>query len=188
MAGRTEKPMTRLLLTSLLLLLATIAGAGEFVTVKAKTFDKKKFVFPSDVRGSRLNVLFLAISADQDNGIYQQDLLLEWQAQLDQRGVFSEEVVAYHFPVLSGPPFFVKGIIRRALSKSYVGKVPLDQAGVLFVDDLESFAAAAELPLDGQPTIVIADADGKPLQAFKGEATLDGVGALMTAIVELRAE
>lgn len=180
--------MTRLLLTSFLLFAATVAGAGDFVTVKAKTFDKKKFVFPSDVRGSRLNVLFLAMSADQDNGIYQQDLLLEWQAQLDKRAVFSEEVVAYHFPVLSGPPFFVKGIISRALRKSYVDKVPLDQAGVLFVDDLESFAAAANLPLDGQPTIVIADADGKPLQAFKGEATPDGVGALMTTIADLQAE
>ncbi|MBT8444634.1 MAG: hypothetical protein KJO13_07800, partial [Gammaproteobacteria bacterium] len=160
--------MKRLLLTSLLLLAATVVGAGEFETIKAKTFDKKKFVFPTDVRGSRLNVLFLAISADQDNGIYQQDLLLEWQAQLDQRDVFSEEVVAYHFPVLAGPPFFVKGIISRALKKSYDGKVPLDQAGVLFIDDLESFAAAADLSLDGEPTIVIADADGKPLQAFKG--------------------
>jgi len=180
--------MIRLLLTSFLLLAATVAGAGEFETVKAKTFDKNKFVFPSDVRGSRINVLFLAMSSDQDNGIYQQDLLLEWQAQLDQRDVFSGEVVAYHFPVLAGPPFFVKGIIRRALKKSYDGKVPLDQAGVLFVDDLESFAAAANLPLDGEPTIVIADADGKPLQAFKGEATLDGVGALMTAIADLAAE
>lgn len=181
--------MKRLLLTSLFLLFAaTVAGAGEFETIKAKTFDKKKFVFPSDVRGSRLNVLFLAISSDQDNGIYQQDLLLEWQAQLDKRDVFSEEVVAYHFPVLAGPPFFVKGIIRRALKKSYDGKVPLDQAGVLFVDDLESFAAAANAPLDGEPTIVIADANGKPLQAFKGEATPDAVGALITAIAELQVE
>jgi hypothetical protein len=180
--------MKRLLLTSFLLFAATVVGAGEFVTVKAKTFDKNKFVFPSDVRGSRLNVLFLAMSADQDNGIYQQNLLLEWQAHLEERGVFSEQVVAYHFPVLSGPPFFVKGIISRALRKSYVDKVPLDQAGVLFVDDLESFAAAANLPLDGQPTIVIADAAGKPLQAFKGEATPDSVGALMTTIADLQAQ
>ncbi|MFW2404417.1 MAG: hypothetical protein ACN4GT_06590 [Gammaproteobacteria bacterium] len=180
--------MIRLLLTSFLLLAATVAGAGQFETVKAKTFDKNKFVFPTDVRGSRLNVLFLAMSSDQDNGIYQQDLLLEWQAQLDERDVFSEEVVAYHFPVLAGPPFFVKGIISRALSKSYDGKVPPDQSGVLFVKDLEAFAASADLPLDGEPTIVIADADGKPLQAFKGEATFDAVGALVSVIAELRTD
>ena len=91
----------------------------------------------------------------------------------------------YHFPVLSGPPFFVKGIIARGMRRSYEGKVPLDQGGVLFVDDLDEFAAAAQLELDGSPTIVITSADADPLIVFKGEVSSRGVDEVVAVIDNL---
>lgn len=181
---------------SLLAALALCAGApvfaaddaGAFERVKTKTFDNEKFVFPEDVRGKRLNVLFLAMAADDENGKYQQQALLAWQAALDERSVFSADVVAYHFPALSGPPFFVKGMIRRAMRDVYDGVFPLDQAGVLFVDDLDEFAASARLELDERPTIVIASADAVPLQTFKGEVSPEGADEVAAAIAVLLVE
>lgn len=167
---------------------ATALELGEFERVKTKTFDKQKFIFPDDVRGERLNILFLAMSADKENGPIQQDALLEWHTALADLGVFSADVVPYHFPVLTGPPFFVKGVIRRAMRDSYAGKVPLDQAGVLFVDDLDAFAAAAKLTLDGRATIVITSADALPLKAFRGEVSPEGVDEIAQAIAGLLAD
>lgn len=166
---------------------APVTGAAGFERVKTKTFDKKSFVFPDDIRGNKLNILFLAMSADQDNGMYQQEALLEWHAALEARGVFSDDVVPYHFPVLSGPPFFVRGMIRSGMRDSYEGKVPLDRAAVLFVDDLDAFAAAAELVLDGRPTIVITSADALPLRSFKGEVSAQGAEEVAQAVAGLLA-
>jgi hypothetical protein len=155
---------------------------GTFARVETKTFDKEKFVFPDDLRATRLNVLFLAMTKEQDIGEYLQKALIDWQVELEQRGAFSDGVLAWHFPVLSGPPFFVKGIIRRAMRKEYEGKVPLDQAGVLFVDDLDEFAAAAELIVDDRPTIVLATPDARQLQTFKGDVTPEGADEVANAI------
>ncbi len=180
----------------IVILIALLAAAplalpdetGMFQTVKAKSFDKEKFVFPDDIRGGRLNVLFLAMSADQDNGEYQQGALLEWYDALDQRGVFSPEVVGYHFPVISGVPFFIKGVISGAISESYEGRIAPDHGAVLFIKDLEGFAAAARLPLDNRPTIVIASAEVRPLRTFKGEVSPEGVAEIADAIEELLTE
>ena len=158
------------------------AADGSFPTVETKTFDKERFVFPSDLRGTRLNVLFLAMSNDQDKGEYLQQALIDWQAALEARGALGDGVMAWHFPVLSGPPFFVKGLITRGMRKAYDGKVPLDQAGVLFVDDLDAFAAAAGLVVDNRPTIVITTADAQQLQVFKGDATRESADAVVRAI------
>ena len=180
--------MKRLLLISVLLLVAPVAGAAEFVTVKTKNFAKDTFVFPDDVRGGRLNVLFLAMSDDMDNGREQQDKLLEWQAALDAQGLFSADVVAYYFPVLEGVPFFIKGVVSGRMRDSYTGTVPRERAGALFTKDLDGFAAAAELPVDGEPTIVIASADARPLRYFKGEVTPEGVDEIVQAVAELLSE
>jgi hypothetical protein len=153
--------------------------------VKAKTLDKEKFVFPDDVRGAQVNILFLAMGGDREDGTYQQDALLAWQAALEERGVFSDDVMAYHFPVMEGVPFFVKGIIVGAIRDSYEGKVPLDQAGVLFIKDLEAFAEVAGLVVDGQPTIVIATSEAKPLRSFKGEVSPEGVDEIVAAIEQI---
>jgi len=161
---------------------AAVADEVEFQTVKAKYFSKDKFVFPRDIKGGKLTVLFLALSDSQENGQYQQTALLEWHAALSERGVFSDDVVPYHFPVLESPPFFVKGIIANAMSDEYEGKVPLDQAGVIYVDDLNAFAEAANVANDGQPTIIIASANALPLQSFKGEVSPEGVDEIIAAI------
>ncbi len=164
------------------LALGQSAVDGSFEKVKTKTFDGEKFVFPQDMRGTKLNIVFLGMSNTQENGQLQQEQLLDWQAALEAEGVFSDTVVAYHFPAMSGPPFFVKGIISRAMSESYEGKVPMDQAGVLFLDDLEEFAAEAGLELDDQATIVIADSAGRPMVVFKGVLSDEGLAELVAAI------
>jgi hypothetical protein len=165
---------------------AQVPDNAMFEQIKAKTFDKEKFVFPDDMRGTRLNILFLAMSADRESGEAQQGALLAWHVALVERGVFSDEVMPYHFPVMESPPFFVKGIIIGAMRDSYQGKVPLDQSGVLYVDDLDGFADAAGLKLDDQPTIVIATSDAKPLQVFRGEVSPEGVDEIIVAIEEVR--
>ena len=114
----------------------------------------------------------------------QQEQLLDWQAALEAEQVFSDCVVPYHFPAMNSPPFFVKGIIARAMSESYEGKVPMAQAGVMYLDDLDEFAGAIGLQVDDQPTLVIADGQGKPLQVIKG--TLSDSG-LADAVLTIRA-
>jgi hypothetical protein len=186
-----DSAMRKVLLTvfSAVMAISIPAGAATelsadaaFAAVSAKTLDKEKFAFPGDVKGKQLNIVFLSMSDDQDNGTYQQEALLAWQAALDERGVFSDDVMAYHFPVMEGVPFFVKGIISGAMRDSFEGKVPPDQVAVLFIKDLEAFAEPAGLQLDGQPTIVIATSDAKPLQAFKGEVSPEGVEEIAQAI------
>jgi hypothetical protein len=176
------------IVTTIALIGASVNAATEhsetaaFVTVSAKTLDKEKFSFPGDVRGKQLNVMFLSMSEDRDNGTYQQDALLAWQAALDERGVFSDDVMAYHFPVMAGVPFFVKGIISGAMRDLFEGKVPPDQVAVLFIKDLEGFAESAGLGLDGEPTIVITTSDATPLRSFKGDVTPERVDAIVLTI------
>ena len=155
---------------------------GSFEQVKTKTFDKEKFIFPDDVRATQLNIFFLAMGADRDAGEAQQLALIDWHVALAERGVFSDTVMPYHFPVLAGVPFFVKGMVTGAMRDTYEGKVPLDQAGILFIKDLAAFAGSAGLPLDDQPTIVIATAEAIPLQFFKGEVSPLGVDEIIAAI------
>ncbi|MDG2156391.1 MAG: hypothetical protein P8M26_10645 [Gammaproteobacteria bacterium] len=155
---------------------------GSFPVVKLKTFDGEKFVFPSGMQGSVLNIVFLGMGNDRESGEQQQGQLLDWQAALEAAGVFSDSVMPYHFSAMSSPPFFVKGMISGAMSKSYEGRFPMSQAGILYLKDLEDFAAEVELPIDGQPTIVIADASGQPLLLYKGLLSDAGLVSLVEAI------
>jgi hypothetical protein len=189
-----DSAMRKVLLTVFAAVLAISIPAGAatelsadaaFAAVSAKTLDKEKFAFPGDVKGKQLNIVFLSMSDDQDNGTYQQEALLAWQAALDERGIFSDDVMAYHFPVMEGVPFFIKGIISGAMRDSFEGKVPPDQVAVLFIKDLEAFAEPAGLQLDGEPTIVIASSDARPLQAFKGEVSPEGVEEIAQAIAAM---
>lgn len=169
-----------LFLSSVLVAQETVSG--EFEKVKMKTFDGEKFIFPSDMRGIKLNIVFLGMSNDQDNGQLQQEQLLEWQAALEIEQVFSDSVMAYHFPAMNSPPFFVKGIIANAMSESYQGKVSLSQAGVMYLGNLDEFADSLGLQVDSQPTIVIADGQGNPLKFFKGSLSELGLIELVMAI------
>ena len=77
-------------------------------------------------------------------------------------------------------------MIIGQMRESYEGKVPLDQASVLFIKDLNAFADSAGLTLDGQPTIVIVTADSMPLQSFKGEVSAEGADEIVAAIERLQ--
>jgi len=165
-------------------LLAT-ANLGQFERVEAKTFAKNKFDFPSGVSGQQLNVMFLGMSANQEDGEYQQAALLEWYASLQERGVFSPNVMPYHFLAMQGIPWFVKGMVIRKMAEPYEGQISLDQAAVLFIDDVEEFAAAVGLPADPVPTIVLADSSGVPLTYFRGDVSAEGVDEVVAAIEKL---
>jgi len=162
------------------------ADANEgFSTVKAQTFSKKDFRFPDDLAGGRLNIIFLGIAKDQDKGEAQPEVLLEWHAALEAAGAFSNAVMPYHFVVISGPPFFVKGLIRRGLRKTYEDRVPPDQGAVLFVDDIDEFAASGGLVVDDEPYVLIVSAGGQVLASFRGRASDAGVAGIISAINEL---
>lgn len=151
---------------------------GQLMKVEAETFDGEEINFPQDLSASKINLLFLAMGKDQDNGQLQQKQLLEWQQQLDQAQAIPDGVICYHFPVMESPPFFVKGIIRKAMRESYEDKVPLNQAGVFYIDDLPAFANSAGLNLDGQPIIALATPDGKVVGSVSGAYTEQGLAQL----------
>jgi hypothetical protein len=157
---------------------------GSFQQIETETFDKEEFVFPDNFKGAALNVIFLSMSEDQDNGQYQGEVLLDWQAALDERNFFSDQIVGYHFAVIKAP-FFIKGVIRNAMRENYEDKVPLDQSGILFISDLEEFADAAGLAIDNQATIVFVSPDGELLQVFKGEASEQSLDELLQAAAEI---
>jgi len=185
-----QRFLLSIILTSCVIVTGTAIGQeralGSFEQVKAKSFDKEKFIFPGDVRGTQFNIFFLAMGAERETGEAQQLALLDWHEALEERGVFSDAVMPYHFPVLAGVPFFVKGMIIGGMRESYEGKVPLDQASVLFIKDLNAFAGSAGLTLDDQPTIVIVSSDAEPLQFFKGTVSPKGVDEIVAAIEQLQ--
>ena len=174
------------LLTAWLLLApavtGTVAQAAEpaFPTVEMLTLDKQDFVFPADMDARRINIVLLAMSEDQDNGTWQGDALVDWYTALEAEGVLSDDVKAWHFSVLK-VPFFVKKIIRNGMADEYEGKLPLNQAGPIYIKKLPEFAAQVGIELDGQPNIVIADAAGTILQAFKGEVSPERLAAVIAA-------
>jgi hypothetical protein len=143
----------------------------KFETVKTKTFEKEKFLFPDDMRGNPVNIVFLAMSNTRESGEAQQLALLEWNAELEQAGAFSDQAMPYHFIVMESPPFFVKGMITRAMRDVYEGQVPLNQSAVIYVDDLVKFASAAGIEVDGQATVVIVSNEGAVLVQVKGDVS-----------------
>jgi len=174
-------------LTVFLVLGAAVSYADDayrFMEVETETFDKEDFLFPDDLAGSRLNVVYVAMSEDQDNGQYQGQVLMEWHTALAEQGVFDEQVVAYQFAVIKAP-FFIKGVIRNAMRDDFDGKFPLNRSGILFVKDLEEFAETAGLALDDQATIVFLSPDGRILSVFDGEPTEAGVQEIARAAAEL---
>lgn len=164
---------TRLIKTGFLFMfaLSTITVAeplGQLETVKAKTFGNEKFTFPKDLTGGSKYLLFLAMGANRDNGEVQMNQLLDWQKAIDEKGGLPIGIVAYHFPVMESPPFFVKSLISGAIAANYEGIVPSDKSGVLFVYKLSTFASKAGLTLDTEPTIIVVDSNGKVFSELKG--------------------
>jgi hypothetical protein len=154
---------------------------GDFQRVETETLDKQDFVFPDDLQGSAMNIVMLAMSNEEENGTWQGDALAEWYVGLAEQGVLTDDVLAYHFSVMK-VPWFIKGLIRGGMAKSYAGKMPLNQAGAIFLKDLDSFAGAPGIALDGQPTLVLVAPDGELLELFKGEVSDEGVAAIGAAV------
>ncbi len=165
----TAKRMLTAAVSALLLFMSVSATA--FQTVDAKDFAGNSFVFPESVQGARQHLLFLGIARDQDNGTWQGKALIAWHKALIDGGVDATQTRFWHFPVIENPPFFVKGLIRRGIAKDYEGLLPPEQGAVLFVKDIQRFADAANVLLDGQPTVVIYSESQGALAVYRGEAT-----------------
>ena len=165
----TIKYIRAMLASALLVCLATSAVAFE--TVDAKNFAGKSFEFPEDIQGGALHLLFLGIAKDQDNGTWQGEELVKWHKALIAAGVDGTTNKFWHFPVIENPPFFVKGLIRRGIAKDYADLLPPEQGAVLFVKDIQRFADAADVPLDGQPTVLIYSEEQGVVGVYRGEAT-----------------
>lgn len=170
----------------IVILLAGVVAlpAIAFEQVEAETFGKRDFVFPQDIGNAGPDLLFLSMATDQDNGEYQNKVLLDWHKALQSRGVIPDRAMPWHFPIMESPPFFVKGLIKRGIAKSFSGLLPEHQGAVLFIDDLDTFATAANIPADGQATIVVY-ADGMVQEVFKGELTEQGVSEIIAALDRL---
>jgi hypothetical protein len=166
---------------------AALPQAG-FLSVEAQSMAGDTFAFPDDMRGEPLIIIGLAISTSQANGEFQQNLLLDWHRWLTTQAELPEGVRIYHFPVLENPPRFIRGVIRRAMRKLFDGTVPLSQAAVLYVQDSAAFAAAAGIEVDDNPTLVIADAQRRPLRWFKGGPDQENTAAFRAAMLQLSAD
>ena len=162
-------------------MIVTAQDSAVFLRAEMETLDGADFVFPDDLRAKSLNIVLLPLGEDRDNGTWQGEALVEWYAVLEERGILNDDVMAWHFSFMK-VPFFVKGFIRGGMAEDYAGKIPLSQAGPVFIKDVPGFAAKAGIELDGQPTIVLVSSDGKLLQLFKGEATEENVAYLSAAV------
>ena len=160
---------------------ASAAELGVFQEVEIETLDKEDFDFPNDLRAKSLNIVMLAMSKEQDNGTAQGDALVEWYAALEEQGLLTDDVLAWHFSVMK-VPFFVKGLIRGGLADSYEDKLPLNQAGAIFIKDIDGFAESAGIEIDGQPSIVLVSADGELLELFKGDVSEERVATIVAAV------
>jgi hypothetical protein len=154
---------------------------GSFQRVDTETLDKEDFIFPDDFKGESLNIVMLAMSKEEENGTWQGEALVEWYTALVEHEVLSEKVLGYHFSVMK-VPWFIKGLIRGGMADSYEGKMPLSQAGAIFIKDLEGFAGPPGIELDGQPTLVLVTPDGKLLKLFKGEVSEEGITTVGNAV------
>ncbi len=164
---------------------APTQSEGSFQRVEAQAMSGDAFVFPDDMHGDPLIIIGLAISTSQANGEVQQNLLLDWQAWLDASDSLPAGIRVYHFPVIENPPRFIRGVIRRAVRRLFDGKVPLSQAAVLYVSDSAAFAESAGIVIDEDPTLVIADAQHRPLALIKGGPSEENIALFTAAVAEL---
>ncbi len=165
----------------MLLVLAFLASSlfsATFDEEKIKTSDGESFLFPEDALKTGPAIFALSMGQDRDNGEEQQKEVIAWQQRFNEDPTIVGTVPVYHFPVLSGVPFFVKGAIRKALYEYYTDIVDPSRVGVLFVSKTEKFAEQAGIPLDEESTLVVVASDGTVLGYVKGAITSDKVGQL----------
>lgn len=165
-----------------LLVSLPLAGAVAFERVETENFAGDDFVFPTGIAGPGVHLVFLANGLDQDNGEYQGDELIRWHKALDEAGLLGAGVTPWHFAAMENPPFFVKGVIRRGIAKNYADLLPPEQGAVLYIKDMAKFAAAAGVPADGKPTLIVyTPADGA-VATVRGDVSPEGIEAVRMAL------
>lgn len=174
-----------LIMVLMVILCSSLLFAATFQEEKTKTADGEDFVFPTDALRSGAAVFALTMGKDRDNGELQQKQVTGWQEYFDQNPATLGSVPVYHFPVLSGIPFFVKGTIRKALYNYYADKTDPSRVGVLFVSKTEKFAEQAGFPSDESGTLVVVAPDGRVAGYVKGEVTPSKVEQLQKMLASL---
>ena len=159
--------------------------SASFEEEKIKTADGEDFLFPSDALLSGPAIFALTIGKDRANGEVQQKEVIAWQRYFNENPSTVGLIPIYHFSVLSGVPFFVKGTIRKALHANYTEVVDPKRVGVLFVPKAEKFAQQAEIPFDDESILVVVASDGTIVGYVKGMVTPVKVGQLQRVIATL---
>ena len=160
--------------------------SASFEEEKIKTADGEDFLFPSDALRSGPAIFALTMGQDRANGEDQQKEVIAWQMYFNENPNTVGSIPVYHFSILSGVPFFVKGTIRKALYAYYTEVADPKRVGVLFVSKTEKFAQQAEIPFDDESTLVVVASDGTIVGYVKGMVTPDKVGQLQKVLATLK--
>ncbi len=164
---------------------STLLFSASFEEEKTKTADGETFVFPTDALHNGPAIFALTMGKDRENGEVQQMQVISWQKYFDKEPKTLGAVPVYHFAVLSGVPFFVKGTIRGALHKFYADKTDPSLVGVLFVSKTDKFSQQAGIPSDDSGTLVVVAPDGNIAGYIKGEVTPSKVEQLKNILASL---
>ncbi len=157
------------ILLFLLLICNQLLFSGIFPEEKAKSFANTDFVFPTDLIKDTPVLIALNIGTSRTNGEVQQEALLAWQDAVEGSAAPLRFAPFYHISVIEGAPFFVRGAIRRGLAESFGDLIDPERGGVLFLSKAEKFAKQAEIPIDGEPTMVVVSTDGTITGYVKGQ-------------------
>jgi len=169
-----------------LVICASSIFSATFEEEKTKTADGENFLFPNDALRNGPAIFALTMGKDRDNGEVQQEEVIAWQTYFNENPNTVGLIPVYHFPVLSGVPFFIKGTIRNALYDYYTDVVDSAKVGVLFVSKTEKFAKQAEIPLDDECILVAVASDGSIAGYVKGMVTPAKVAQLQKVIASLK--
>ena len=177
-----KKPVFILLM---LVVCTSLIFSATFEEEKTKTADGEDFLFPTDGIQNGGAIFALTMGKDRDNGEVQQKEVIAWQQYFSENPSAVGRVPVYHFSVLSGVPFFVKGTIRKALYDYYAEVVDPSRVGVLFVSKTEKFAEQADLPFDDESVLVVIATDGTIAGYVRGAVSPAKVEQLQRVIARL---
>lgn len=169
----------------LLVMSASCIFSASFELEKTKTADGEDFLFPTDALREGSAIFALTMGKDRSNGEIQQKEVTAWQQHFNDNPDLLGSVPVYHFSVLSGIPFFVKGPIRKALYEYYADIVDPSKVGVLFVSKTEKFTQKAELPFDDESILVVVSSDSTIVGFVKGSITPGKVEQLQKLLIAL---
>ena len=164
---------------------------AETQEIKMSTFDGKKFIFPADIKGSPLSLLFLAVADNRNDGELQQKILIEWHLALESSDMFTEHLSSYHFSVVSKAPFFVRKLIASKIADVYKGIVSPGKSGAIFVKDLNFFTSDPRFSLNGKPSLVLLSLENKLILKLSGSPDknkIDFLQAEIDAYIEKKKE